>query len=101
MDGLFIKTNSVEEWFYQAYKFNQEVYGKYVNFSGIFKTVIAPFFGYGSMIWKAIQQLTVSLYSSVIILVYVVVNILFLHRNESKRENIWNTYVCYHYSNGK
>ena len=51
--------------------------GKYVNFSGIFKTVIAPFFGYGSMIWKAIQQLTVSLYSSVIILVYVVVNILF------------------------
>lgn len=72
-----LKTNSVEEWFYQAYKFNQEVYGKYVNFSGIFKTVIAPFFGYGSMIWKAIQQLTVSLYSSVIILVYVVVNILF------------------------
>lgn len=39
-----LKTNSVEEWFYQAYKFNQEVYGKYVNFSGIFKTVIAPFF---------------------------------------------------------
>ena len=32
-----LKTNSVEEWFYQAYKFNQEVYGKYCSVFWIWK----------------------------------------------------------------
>lgn len=71
------KTDSINEWFYQSYTFNQEVYCKYNNFSGILKTIINPFLGYGSMIWNAVQNLTTSIYSNIRVLAYVIINILF------------------------
>lgn len=71
------KTNSIDEWFYESYTFNQEVYSKYNDFSGILKTIINPLLGYGSMIWNSIQNLTTSIYSNVRTLAYVVINILF------------------------
>lgn len=80
------KTGTISEWFYQSYKFNQEVYSKYNNFSGILNTIIQPFFGYGYMIWNAVQEMATQVYASIIVLLYAVVNILFCFEMGKKKK---------------